>query len=525
MTRKWTFMVYMAGDNGKVFEDGTQLMDNLVGCGWDNIRGMNRVGSTSEVAVVVQYDTLDANETPRLYVDQSSPVGQLVEKMPPINTGNPKNLTDFVVWAEKRYPAERYALVLWNHGTGWKEDDIYKRYREAEQASQRDYLVRAVRSRKRLLKHSFFLPTAAKIMSIENDEVRAICYDDTSMDFLDNRDLVNALSDAEAQTGQRLSVLGMDACLMSMIEVAYQIREHADYMVGSQEIEEGTGWPYDKILRKLVDSPKMSPLDLSKLIVTEFGEYHLGMYRNGGGINTQAVIDLQAIPQTFDKVKGLSKLVLETYSMNSKVRDSLRNAMIDAESFWDTDFVDLRNLMQRLGAEYHASNLANLADDLTNHLEPKARGGPIVENFHGSRHRNANGMSIYFPAKRYSPFYDGQAFVLSGWNKVIRCANGMKAPRLTAIAQPEGHQIARSVDSRQIICPICEGQTVVPTNIGEIGLTIATKGVRDLVTQIVTAIHLALTSPTTEANQWIDLPCPHCNHTFQYNIKTGETRR
>lgn len=43
----WTFMVYMAGDNGKVFADGRRLMANLVGYGWDNIREMSRAGSTS----------------------------------------------------------------------------------------------------------------------------------------------------------------------------------------------------------------------------------------------------------------------------------------------------------------------------------------------------------------------------------------------------------------------------------------------------------------------------------------------
>ena len=38
MAYKWTFMVYMAGDNGKIFDDGMQLMDNLVGFGWNDIK-------------------------------------------------------------------------------------------------------------------------------------------------------------------------------------------------------------------------------------------------------------------------------------------------------------------------------------------------------------------------------------------------------------------------------------------------------------------------------------------------------
>ena len=195
---KWAFMVYMAGDNGRIFEDGLQLMDNLEGYGWYNISQMSDVGSTDDVAVVAQYDTLDANETPRLFIDGSDGTGTVVEKVPPVNTGDPKNLTDFVVWSMERYPAERYALVLWNHGSGWEEDDIYEQYREVKEISEHDQ-VRAVRSRKRLLNRAFFLPTAAKIMSIEDDEVRAICYDDTSMDFLDNQDPIDRLWDDELE--------------------------------------------------------------------------------------------------------------------------------------------------------------------------------------------------------------------------------------------------------------------------------------------------------------------------------------
>lgn len=302
MTRKWTFMVYIAGDSGRIFEDGTQLMDNLEGCGWGDIREMSTAGSTNDVAIVVQYDTLDAHKTPRLYIDGKTDTGTVVSTVPPVDTGDPKNLTDFIVWAETTYPAEKYALILWNHGTGWKEDDIYVRYREAEKTVRRDNLSRGP-LRKRMLRRAFFLPTAAQIMTVQDDDVRAICYDDTSMDFLDNQDLVKAFADAERQTAQCLAALGMDACLMSMIEVAYQVREHADFMVGSQEIEEGTGWPYDTILQELIAAPDMSALDLSKLIVQKFGDYYMSYSRNSGGINTQSAIDLQVVPQTFALVK------------------------------------------------------------------------------------------------------------------------------------------------------------------------------------------------------------------------------
>lgn len=525
MTRKWTFMVYMAGDNGRIFKDGMQLMDNLEGYGWVDIKEMASVGSTDEVAIVAQYDTLNATETPRLLIDGTNETGTPVAKVSPVNTGDPANLTDFIVWGIKHYPAERYALVLWNHGTGWKEDDIYARYRRTEDITRRDHETRAVGPRKKMLNNTLFLSTAARIMSIKDDETRAICYDDTSMDFLDNRDLVWAFAEAERKTGQRLSVLGMDACLMSMIEVAYQVRQHAGYMVGSQEVEEGAGWPYGLILRELVSAPDMSPLDLSKLIVAKFGEYYMSNRRDGGGINTQAAVDLQAVSRTFGKIRTLAGRIAEVYERDFKTEIAVTRAQRDAQSFADADFVDLLHLMMCMHREYTGElNVRSLTDSVVQHLSPGISDSPIVANFHGAQRKNANGLSIYFPTKRYSPFYDKQAFTLSGWNKVIRRANRMKAPEIKAVAEgADTREVSPVTDL--IICPICEGVTEVPANIAEIGETIATKGVRDLVEQIITLIQQALASPTAGANQWLDLPCPHCQHTFQYNVKTGETQR
>jgi len=87
---EWTFMVYMAGDNGKVFADGKRLMDDLEQYGWNNLAEMAAVGSTDKVAIVAQYDTLNANGTSRFYIDTSSRTGQLIATLPPVNTGDPK---------------------------------------------------------------------------------------------------------------------------------------------------------------------------------------------------------------------------------------------------------------------------------------------------------------------------------------------------------------------------------------------------------------------------------------------------
>src|SRR2546421_5341493 len=84
-----------------------------------------------------------------------------------------------------------------------------------------------------------------------------IAYDDSSADCLDNRELKRVLQSAHQALGRKVDLVGMDACLMTMLEVAYQIRDHAQILVGSEEVEPGDGWPHDRILRDLTPRPGM----------------------------------------------------------------------------------------------------------------------------------------------------------------------------------------------------------------------------------------------------------------------------
>ena len=94
---------------------------------------------------------------------------------------------------------------------------------------------------------------------------RGIAFDDDAQDFLDNIELKRSWRSITKRLKRKIDILGMDACLMSMAEVAYQTARHAPTSrVGSQEEEPGDGWPYDRILKALATKPAMSPRDLSK---------------------------------------------------------------------------------------------------------------------------------------------------------------------------------------------------------------------------------------------------------------------
>ena len=106
--------------------------------------------------------------------------------------GDPQTLTDFVRDSLRRYPAEEYALILWDHGTG---------------------------------------------------PLEGVCLDEMNEpDRISLDGLAQALD--EARLPQKLSWIGFDACLMSTLEMANAVAPYADYMIASEETEPATGWNY-----------------------------------------------------------------------------------------------------------------------------------------------------------------------------------------------------------------------------------------------------------------------------------------
>ncbi|MEI6314588.1 MAG: clostripain-related cysteine peptidase, partial [Syntrophus sp. (in: bacteria)] len=265
---KWTVMVYMAGDN------------NLDGAALRDIEEMARVGSTKDVNVLVQLDRLEDKKTRRFLITKGGGYNRdCVETFGETNTGDPKILDDFLAWSIERYPAERYFLILWNHGSGWWEDA--KNRAVAPNSSE----VKSCRPVPRisLFRHKTDPPT--------HSTHRSICYDDTSGgDALDNRELKDVLANACTAIGKKIDILGMDACLMTMVEVAWQLRDSVEVLVGSEIEEPNDGWPYAEILTFLTAKPKSKTHIVAKEVVKQY----VASYRDQGETVTQSAINTAA---------------------------------------------------------------------------------------------------------------------------------------------------------------------------------------------------------------------------------------
>ena len=119
-------MVYLDADN------------DLEAAGIDDLNEMEMVGSTENVNIVVLWDGIAEIPGTRVYeliyhpdpgIGSAPIYPDFIPLGHEMNMGDHETLAAFATWAMGEYPAEHYALILWDHGDGWKPMlDCYSRW-------------------------------------------------------------------------------------------------------------------------------------------------------------------------------------------------------------------------------------------------------------------------------------------------------------------------------------------------------------------------------------------------------------
>nr|MDA8130964.1 clostripain-related cysteine peptidase [Elusimicrobiota bacterium] len=192
----------------------------------------------------------------------------------------------------------------------------------------------------------------------------------------------------------KIDILSMDACLMQMMEVAYEARSGADYIVASEETEPGDGYTYNTWLDKLTASPSMEAAALSKVMVNSYADHYQSI--NQGA--TQSAVKTSELGSLAGMVDGWVSAV-----MASGDTAAARNARTKAQAFYYSSNKDL----------YH---FVKLVDDASSDPAVKAKGGEILSFLSGSvithnravgsKYANAFGLAVYLP-NAYNSAYDG----------------------------------------------------------------------------------------------------------------------
>lgn len=349
-------MVYMSADDSSP--------DSLEPDAINDINEMELVGSDENIAIVVQVDRVPSHDTSngnwtttRRYLvtydptyDPSNPRSDrtirslLIGEIGEVNMGSPDTLINFIRWAKANYPAKHYALVFWDHGRGVDDTSPY-------------------RLRTQLLRP------------------RGVIYDDTDEDFLTTPELGYALNKVKP-----IDLVAFDACLMAMIEVAYEMRNSASFMCASQSSPPNEGYRYDLWLRELKQKPNMSPQELASVIVTKYVE-SVGSYTDVA----ESAIKLSEV----EKLAGtVSKFANALIGVADKFKLELANARNQTSSAPDyPDFKDLYHYAENVKALVDDASIRSLASDVMEQLKRT-----VLENKTTGRLSGFNGLSIYLPS-------------------------------------------------------------------------------------------------------------------------------
>jgi len=411
--KPWTVIVYMAADN------------DLRGFAAANIRQMASIGSSERVNILIHLDIrlVGNNKVTRRYYVEKDRITHLnvrdthTQRM---NSGDPRTLISCCEWALSNYPADNYALVIWDHGTGCLEPgggvltDPSGLFALNNESNRYD----VDRSRP-------FLDW----VSSDDDPQKGVCWDSSTGNYISNNQFDHALTYIRKKMlgGNKFTLIAFDACLMSMIEVASMVKQHAHIMVGSEDAEIGTGWNYAKALAPFAHGVP-NPEQLAKNIVQAYKATYAPLTDD----YTQSAIYLDRVDRLEKNVDAVAKLLLQMMLMQTgrAVLDAVRASgnKMACTHFDEPSYVDLFHLYANLlnNMERMKTQDAGQGEKLKTQLESLLRTGQqligetVFASVAGRKVAKARGLSIYFPDRQIHHSYASCSFIrTTAWGQLL----------------------------------------------------------------------------------------------------------
>lgn len=273
-------------------------------------------------------------------LEENSAAIELAQELPLASMARPETLADFIRWSAENYPAKKYALVLWDHGTG-------------------------------------------ALNGLIIDEL----FDGETMGL-------DQLKAALADGGVRFEAVLFDACLMANLETACAIKDSANWMIASEELVAGKGTAMSMWLQQLIYIPQWDGLRLGRWIcemnMYKYAEQESEREQN---VITWSVIDLSKIDRlaaAFDRFFAFCDREYvggaDDYSFSA-----LCEALNDSFEFGlgEAEMIDLADL------PYHPYMVLGLDRELYTELL-EALTEAVAYNTHGPERARAGGLSFCY---------------------------------------------------------------------------------------------------------------------------------
>lgn len=329
----WSVFIYLCGTD----------LESRSGAATSNLVELLKVQTTDSVNMIIQTggtNTWQNNVVSSGKMQRYRAVNgglELLDEQSLQSMGSADTLGDFLKWGVKKYPADKYMLVLWDHGGGSVDGVIFdERYG----------------------------------------------YDRLTLDELEQ---------GVKAAGVTFEAIGFDACLMATLETAAKLAPYAKYMVASEEYEPGGGWDYSGWPAYLYAYPNCTGEELGKAICDTY--YQKCRYTGDSAMATLSVVDLKKVPALATAFDDMAREMTGVTADVSALRTFAQGA-VKAENYGGntasegyTNMVDLGDL-----AINTEDVLPNTADKLLDALFAS-----VKYQVKGSSRSAANGLAVFFP--------------------------------------------------------------------------------------------------------------------------------
>lgn len=334
----WTILAYCDGNNDLDYSHtgaSFTIMD---------VQEMEKVGSSDNVKIITMLGCMKKSGNCHYYYVEKYPndfgdsiSSTILQDLGVKDMSEPTTLKNFISYGVSKYPADHYVLIIDDHGGGW----------------------------------------------------RGVCSDDQSGGgkLMTIPQLKQALTDAP-----KFDVIVFHACLMSMVEVAYELRNKANYMVASQftmPMQSILG--SDTWLNYLTQNPNCTDSALAASVVDAIQAAAINKGKNFHA----ASINLSKIDNLVAKISNLA-LDLPTEAANywGEVLDAWNKTWTDYDA---PDFVDLYQFAVNLSTEEHLKNIPIITNETTALKE--AISTAVSRNKTNATGITRGGFCIWFPWK------------------------------------------------------------------------------------------------------------------------------
>lgn len=300
-----TVMVYLCGSD----------LESRFGCASADLDEMLLAGLSERIHVVVEtggastwHNGLIEREDNQRYCLREGKLVSLEQELGSRDMTKPETLRDFVRFCAEEYPADRYILLLWDHGGG---------------------------------------------------ALGGFGYDERYPDSpaMDLAQLDQALEEA----GVRFDIVGFDACLMATLETAFVLERHADHMLASQMEEPGCGWYYTNWLTALSLNPAITSRTLGELVVDDFVDR---VQAREGEQGTLSLVNLTRLSGVLEALSGFVGGAREALSDQqfAKIAQARAKSSQTKRFEGEYDHVDLHLLAENLSQIPGAQALIQAVD-------------------------------------------------------------------------------------------------------------------------------------------------------------------